>query len=78
MEFELRNREMAQKIIEQLVARGELTSRQDALKKFHDPEWIARFSYGHVAHILQGPAGIDACRSVFAEQESEGPTECRS
>lgn len=66
MEFEKRNREMSRNVIEGLIARGEIVSEEDGVQRLQDPSWVAEQGYGHVAHVLRSPLGIEVCRSIFA------------
>lgn len=66
MEFTKRNFEMCQNLIKALVERGELNTETEALQCIQDKFWLSRHGYGHIAHVLSGQVGIEACQSVFA------------
>lgn len=65
--FPERNVLMCKRLIGALILRGQIKDEADCLVKLSDGEWVEHLGYGHVAHILSGDAGREACRELFHE-----------
>lgn len=61
---------MSMRVIESLIRRHDLSDKDAVLSRLRDVEWIEKEGYGHIAHVLGGDTGREACRRVFEVHES--------
>jgi hypothetical protein len=68
--FEFLNVDMAKQVIVSMMRRNMIVDEADCLAKLSSREWLNKEGYGHIAHILGGPAGREACRILFEKINS--------
>lgn len=57
-------------VVKNLIDRGHVEDKDDALEKLQSAAWLIQHGYGHVAHVLSSQVGIDACIAVFADSQN--------
>ncbi|MDX2107197.1 MAG: carbonic anhydrase [Candidatus Melainabacteria bacterium] len=68
--FEEQSRDMVRSLLRTLTEKGHFSSKNEALKKLKDPEWIKERGYEHVVKILNSNMAIQECHSFFDELDT--------
>ena len=63
---------MATWVLNKLIERGDISDRDDAIKKLADPNWLINKGFGNVTNLMTSDIGLQVIDDVFAKkQESE-------